>query len=245
MKSALVTGANKGIGFEIVKQLAQKGFFVYLGCRKLENGLAAVAKLKAEGLSGIKAVQLNVTDQASVDAARKVIGEQTEILDVLVNNAGISGAFEQSALETTKDEYHTVYDTNVFGVISVTQAFIDLLKRAPEPRIVNVSTAMASMSMAADIYGNNFPKRFVVYQSSKAALNMYTVNLAFELRDTSFKVNAVCPGYTKTDFTGHQGTSTPEQAGERIVKYTLIGRDGPTGQFFSEEYFPAPANCPW
>src|SRR5471030_3074713 len=101
MKSALVTGANKGIGFEIVKQLAQKGFFVYLGCRNLENGLSAVEKLKAEGLGNIEAIQLDVTNQGSVDAARKVIGEKTEILDILVNNAGISGKFEQSALETT------------------------------------------------------------------------------------------------------------------------------------------------
>jgi len=245
MKSALVTGANKGIGLEIAKQLAQKGFFVYLGCRHPVNGLSAVEKLKAEGLNNIEAIQLDVTRQTSVDAARKAIGEKTEILDVLVNNAGISGEFGQSAMDTPSDEYQTVYDTNVFGVVRVTQAFIDLLRKAREPRIVNVSTAMASLRMAADIFGNSYPKRFVVYQSSKAALNMYTVNLAFELRDSPFKVNAVCPGYTQTDFTGHQGTSTPEQAGQRIVKYALIGQDGPTGQYFSEEYFPAPANCPW
>lgn len=244
MKSALVTGANKGIGFEIVKQLAQQGFFVYLGCRNLENGLAAVEKLKAVGLSQIEVVQIDVTNQQSVLAARETIVSKTGVLDVLVNNAGISGVFEQSALQTTTDEYQTVYDTNVFGVVRVTQAFIDLLKKAPQPRIVNVSTAMASLTSAADIYGN-YPNRFVVYQSSKAALNMYTINLAAELRDTPFKVNAVCPGYTQTDFTGHQGTSTPEQAGQRIVKYALIDENGPTGQFFSEEYFPAPANCPW
>lgn len=245
MKSALVTGANKGIGFETVKQLAQKGFFVYLACRNPANGSSAVEKLKAEGITNIEVIELDVTNQVSVDAARKAIGEKIEALDVLVNNAGISGEFQQSALTTPANQYQTVYDTNVFGVIRVTQAFIDLLKKAPEPRIVNVSTAMASLTMAADIYGNNYPTRYVVYQSSKAALNMYTVNLAFELRNTPFKVNAVCPGYTQTDFTGHQGTSTPEQAGQRIVKYALIDQDGPTGQYFSEEYFPAPANCPW
>ena len=245
MKLALVTGANKGIGFEIVKQLAQKGFFVYLGCRNPENGAVAIEKLKAEGLNNIEAIELDVTSQTSVDAARKAISEKAEVLDVLVNNAGISGGFEQSALETTPDEYQAVYETNLFGVVRVTQAFIGLLKKSAEPRIVNVSTAMASLTVAADIYGDNYPKRYVVYQSSKAALNMYTVNLAFELRDTPFKVNAVCPGYTQTDFTGHQGTSTPEQAGQRIVKYALIDQDGPTGQFFSEEYFAAPANCPW
>jgi NAD(P)-dependent dehydrogenase (short-subunit alcohol dehydrogenase family) len=245
MKSALVTGANKGIGFEIVKQLAQKGFYVYLGCRNLDNGLSAVKKLNDKGINNIEVIQLDVTNQASVNEARKLIGDKTKTLDVLVNNAGISGVFEQSALGTEIDQYETVYNTNVFGVVRVTQAFIDLLTESSEPRIVNVSTAMASLSMAADLYGNNYSKRFVVYQSSKAALNMYTINLAFELRDTPFKVNAVCPGYTQTDFTGHQGTSTPEQAGQRIVKYALLDQDGPTGQFFSEEYFPAPANCPW
>jgi NAD(P)-dependent dehydrogenase (short-subunit alcohol dehydrogenase family) len=245
MKTALVTGANKGIGFEIVKQLAQQGLFVYLGCRNTENGLAAVEKLKAEGISNIEAVQLDVTDQSSIDSARKAIGTKTGILDVLVNNAGISGIFQQSALNTPATEYQDVYNTNVFGIVRVTQAFMDLLNKATEPRIVNVSTAMASLNMSADIYGTNYPQRFVVYQSSKAALNMYTINLAYELRNTAFKVNAVCPGYTQTDFTGHQGTSTPQQAAQRIVKYALIDQDGPTGQFFSEEYFPAPANCPW
>jgi len=245
MKSALITGANKGIGFETAKIFAQKGFFVYLGSRKLENGLIAVEKLKAEGIDNVAAIQLDVTDQRSVDAARKTLGDQIEVLDVLVNNAGISGEFDQSALTSTTNQFEMVYATNVFGVVRVTQAFIDLLKRAPEPRIVNVSTAMASLTLAADIEGSNYPKRFVVYQSSKSALNMYTVNLAYELRDTPFKVNAVCPGYTQTDFTGHQGTSTSEEAGQRIAKYALIGPDGPTGKYFSEEYFPAPATCPW
>ncbi|MGA0555967.1 SDR family oxidoreductase [Larkinella sp. VNQ87] len=245
MKSALVTGANKGIGLEVVRQLAQSGFFVYMGSRSLERGLAAVAKLKAEGLSTIEVIQLDVTDPASIEAARRAIGEKTTVLDVLVNNAGISGAFQQSALETTIDEFRTVYETNVFGVVGVTQAFIDLLKPSPAPRIVNVSTSMASLTLAADLDNPNYPTRFVAYQSSKAALNMYTVNLAYELRVTPFKVNAVCPGYTQTDFTNHQGTSTVEEAGQRISKYALIGPDGPTGKFFSEEYFPEPGSLPW
>lgn len=245
MKSALVTGANKGIGLEIVKQLAQKGFFVYLGCRNLENGLSASEELKAEGIINVEVFQLDVTSQESVDAARRAVGKKTQVLDVLINNAGIAGEFQQSALGSTTDQYQAVYDTNVFGVVRVTQAFIDLLKASQEPRIVNVSTSMASLSLAADIYNNNYPKRYVAYQSSKSALNMYTVNLAFELRDTPFKVNAVCPGWTQTDFTGHQGTSTPDEAAKRIIKYASIGQEGPTGKFFSEEYFPEPANCPW
>lgn len=244
MKLALITGANKGIGFETAKILAQNGFYVYLGARSLENGQAAVEKLKAEGIDNVEALLLDVTDQASVEAARKTLGDKTGTLDVLINNAGISGVFEQSALTTPADEYQKVYDTNVFGVVRVTEAFIDLLKRSAEPRIVNVSTAMASLAMAADIFGDSYPKRYVVYQSSKSALNMYTVNLAYELRDTPFKVNAVCPGWTQTDFTAGQGTSTPEQAGQRIAKYALIGHDGPTGKYFSEEYFPDTV-APW
>ncbi|SEM67160.1 NAD(P)-dependent dehydrogenase, short-chain alcohol dehydrogenase family [bacterium A37T11] len=245
MKSAIVTGANKGIGFEIVKQLVQNGFFVYLGSRDINNGVSAVEKLKAEGISNVEAIVLDVSNQASVDNARKVIGAKTSVLDVLINNAGISGEWEQSALLSTADHYLSVYNTNLLGVVRVTQAFIDLLKVAPEPRIVNVSTSMASLSLAANLDNSTFPKRYVIYQSSKSALNMYTVNLAFELKDTPFKVNAVCPGYTQTDFTGHQGTSTPLQAAQRIVKYALIDQDGPTGKFFSEEYFPEPETCPW
>jgi NAD(P)-dependent dehydrogenase (short-subunit alcohol dehydrogenase family) len=245
MKYALVTGANKGIGFEAVKLLAQNGFFVYLGCRDLDKGISAIEKLNAIGIDSVQVVALDVTNESSVAAARKTIGEKTEVLDVLINNAGISGGYPQSALTATLEQFKTVYATNVFGVVSVTQAFIDLLKKSAEPRIVNVSTAMASLSLAANPSVPGYDNKLAVYQSSKSALNMYTINLAYELRDTAFKVNAVCPGWTKTDFTNQQGTSTVEEAGQRIVKYALIDQDGPTGQYFSEEYFPAPANCPW
>lgn len=245
MKIALVTGANKGIGFEVVRQLAEEGYFVYLGCRSLESGSAAVEKLKAAGSVAVEALQLDVTDQASISAARALVGEKKGVLDVLVNNAGISGGFPQSALDATMDQFREVYETNVFGVVSVTQAFIDLLKNSSEPRIVNVSSAMASLFLSADPSGMMYHNKLAVYQSSKSALNMFTVNLAYELRDLPFKVNMVCPGYTKTDFTGHQGTSTVQEAGQRIAKYALIGQDGPTGKFISEEYFPEPASCPW
>ncbi|WP_139923898.1 SDR family oxidoreductase [Hymenobacter sp. DG01] len=245
MKSALVTGANKGIGLEVAKLLAQHGFFVYIGSRNLKSGEAAVEQLKATGLTTLAAVQLDVTNPDSIQAARKSIEAKTPVLDVLVNNAGISGGMSQSARQTTLGQFQEVFATNVFGVAGVTQAFLDLLEKSPEPRIVNVSTAMASLTLFADFDNANSAYRLPVYQASKAALNMYTLNLAHELRDTPFKVNAVCPGYTQTDFTGHQGTSTVEEAGQRIVKYALIGSDGPTGKYFSEEYFPAPATCPW
>lgn len=245
MKSALVTGANKGIGFEVVKQLAQYGFYVYLGSRNLESGLSAREKLNAEGIDNIEAVQLDVADPGSIQAARNTIGLKTRVLDVLINNAGISGGLQQSALASPVDQFRSVFETNLFGVIGVTQAFMDLLKGSIAPRIVNVSTSMASLALAADLDNSNYPVRYAAYQSSKSALNMYTVNVAYELRDTAFKVNAVCPGWTKTDFTGQQGTSTVEEAAQRIVKYALTDQNGPTGKFFSEEYFPEPANCPW
>jgi NAD(P)-dependent dehydrogenase (short-subunit alcohol dehydrogenase family) len=245
MKIALVTGANKGIGLEVVRQLAQSGFRVYLGSRNLGNGVAAVAKLKDDGIYNVEAIQLDVTDQNSVQAAREHIGSKTQVLDVLVNNAGISGGFPQSALDASLNQFQTVYDTNVFGVVRVTQTFIDLLQQSSEPRIVNVSTAMASLTLAADSSSAAYDNKLAVYQSSKSALNMYTINLAYTLRNTSFKVNAVCPGYTQTDFTNHQGTSTADEAAQRIVRYALLDGNGPTGKYVSEEYFPAPLSCPW
>lgn len=245
MKTALVTGANKGIGLEVAKLLAQRGFFVYIGSRDLASGQAAVQQLNATGLANLEAVQLDVTNPDSIQAARTAIGNKTPVLDVLVNNAGISGGEPQSALHATLTQFRDVFETNVFGVAGVTQAFIDLLRQSPQPRIVNLSSSMASLTLYADFDNDTYAYRLPVYQASKTALNMYTLNLAYELRDTPFKVNAVCPGYTKTDFTGHQGSSTVEEAGQRIVKYALIGPDGPTGKYFSEEYFPAPATCPW
>lgn len=246
MKSALITGANKGIGFETAKQLLQEGFFVYLGSRDLSSGLKAVELLKSEGLTSVEAVQLDVTDEASVKAAREEIGNKTDVLDVLINNAGINGGKPPyTALEASSAEFLAAFNTNVIGVARVTQAFIDLLRKSPQPRIVNVSTSVASLSLQSNL---NWPAynyaKYAVYASAKAALNMYTIHLAYELRDTLFKVNAVCPGYTKTDFTGQNGGKV-EVAGRRIVKYALIDQNGPTGKFFSEESNPDGGEIPW
>lgn len=245
MKSVLITGANKGIGLETAKQLLQKGFYVYLGSRDLQKGMEAAHKLKAEGLDHVEAVQLDVTDEDSVKAAREQVGTKTEVLDVLINNAGINGGMPYTALEAGTDQFFDAFDTNVFGVVRVTQAFIDLLRQSPEPRIVNVSTSVGSLSLQSNPswpayhYG-----KYAVYGASKAAMNMYTVHLAYELRDTAFKINAVCPGYTKTDFTGQNGGEV-EEAGKRIVKYALIEQDGPSGKFFSEESNPQTGEIPW
>ncbi|SDH33964.1 SDR family oxidoreductase [Chitinophaga filiformis] len=245
MKSALVTGANKSIGFEVVRQLAQKGVYVYLGSRNLENGMAAVKKLKAEGLSNVEAIQLDITDDESVKNARTEIGRKMEVLDILINNAGIYGGYPQAALDSTIDQFKIAYDTNVYGVIRVTQAFIDLLKKSPEPRIVNVSSSQGSITLHSDPSYRYYDYKGAVYLSSKSAMNMYTVVLAYELRDSNFKVNAVCPGYTKTDFNGHRGPGSVENAGMRIIKYALIDKNGPTGKFFSEENNPETGEVPW
>ncbi|PKK36737.1 short-chain dehydrogenase [Siphonobacter sp. SORGH_AS_0500] len=245
MKSALVTGANKGIGFEVARQLAQKGTYVYLGSRQVENGLEAVDQLKAEGINNVEAIQLDITNDESVKEARIEIGKKTKSLDILINNAGIYGGYPQSAFDATIEQFKEAYNVNVYGVVRVTQAFIDLLKKSSEPRIVNVSSSQGSITLHSDPSYKYYDYKGVVYLSSKAALNMYTVVLAYELKDTNFKINAVCPGYTKTDFNGHRGLGSVEDAGKRIVKYALMDRDGPTGKFFSEENNPETGEIPW
>lgn len=245
MKFALVTGANKSIGFEVAQQLAQDGMYVYLGSRNLENGAEAVGKLKAKGLNNVEVIQLDITDDESVNKARKEIGKKTNVLDILINNAGIYGGYPQTALDSTIDQFKAAYDANVYSAVRVTQAFIDLLKKSSAPRIVNVSSSQGSITLHSDPTYKYYDYKGVVYLSSKSALNMYTVVLAYEFKNTPFKINAVCPGYTKTDFNGHRGPGTAKDAGKRIVKYALIDDDGPTGKFFSEENNPETGEIPW
>ena len=245
MKKALITGANKSIGFETARQLLQNGYYVYLGSRDLEKGLSAVEKLKNEGLNNVESITLDVSDNESVLAAAKAISEKIDVLDVLINNAGINGGFPQSALEASIDQFKQVYETNLYGVVRVTQAFIDLLKKSEQPRIVNVSSSGASLTLHSDPTWKYYSHKAALYPSSKAALNMYTIDLAYELRDTPFKVNAVCPGFVATDFNGHRGTGTVQEAGARISKYAMIGDEGPTGKFIAEEYNPETGETPW
>lgn len=245
MKKVLITGANKGVGLETARQLLQRGFYVYIGSRSLENGLKAVEKLNAEGLQNVEAIQLDVTDADSVKAARVEIESKSDVLDALINNAGINGGFPQAALEAGVEAYQKVLDTNLYGVIRVTQAFIDLLRKSSQPRIVNVSSSGCSLTLHCDPTWKYYSHKAALYTASKAALNMYTINLAYELRDTSFKVNAVCPGFVATDFNGHRGTGTVQEGGARIAKYAVIDNDGPTGKFISEEYNPETGETPW
>jgi len=245
MKLVLITGANKGIGFETAKQLLEKGWYVYLGSRDRERGQQAADQLKGMGLPHVEALELDVTSDDSVREARAELGRKTAVLDVLINNAGINGGPPYTALEAAPAQFAATFDTNVTGAARVTKAFLDLLKQSAAPRIVNVSTSVGSLTLQSDPdwpayhYG-----KYAVYAASKAALNMYTVHLAYELRDTRIKVNAVCPGYTKTDFTGHQGGAV-SVAGARIVKYALLDDDGVSGAFISEEANPATGVIPW
>ena len=245
MKTVLITGANKGIGLETARQLAQQGYHVYLGSRDLANGQQAAAQLHAEGLPAVEAIQLDVSKADSVAAARAEIGRRTAVLDALVNNAAITGGMPQAATAAAVATFEDVFSTNVFGVVRVTQAFLDLLQQSPQPRIVNVASSGASLTLNSDPTWKYYHHKGAVYASSKAALHMYTIVLAYELRDTPFRVNAVDPGFTATDLNRHRGTGTVPDAGTRIAKYVLVGDDGPTGRFISEEHTPVTGEIPW
>jgi NAD(P)-dependent dehydrogenase (short-subunit alcohol dehydrogenase family) len=241
MRTALITGANKSIGFEAARQLTKKGYFVYIGSRDLEKGEQAVATLKAEGLTQLQAVQIDVTNKTSIIAARKSIKN----LDILINNAGIPGEFPQSTVSTDTTKIREVFDTNFFGVIDVTQAFIDLLKKSAQPVIVNVTSGLASLTLHSDPSWQYYGFASAAYGPSKTALNAYTIALAYELRDAAFKVNAVDPGYTSTDFNHHRGPGSVEDAAAIVVKYATIGADGPTGKYFSQDIKEKGNQSPW
>ena len=235
MKSAIVTGANKSIGFEIAKQLAQLGYFVYIGSRDNTKGLKAIKNLNAIGLSNVDCIQLDITDLNSIKAARQQLESKIQNLDILINNAGISGGFPQPATKVSIDTIRLVFETNFFGTVQVTQEFIELLKKSDQPRIVNVTTELSSLTNHSNPNWKFAQFKPAAYGPSKTALNAYTVMLADELKDTNFKVNCVCPGFTATDFNNHRGNKKVEDAASVIVKYATLEQDGPTGKFLSEE----------
>ncbi|MQY24588.1 SDR family oxidoreductase [Nocardia aurantia] len=231
-RTALITGANKGIGYEIARQLAEHGFTVLVGARDPKRGETAVAKLRAGGADA-RFVPLDVTDAQSVAAAAAAVEAEFGALDVLVNNAGIAGAFEGDGKPstTTLGTLREVFETNVFGVVAVTNAMLPLLRRAPAARIVNVSSEVGSLTMATDPTGPMWPMAAIPYPTSKTALNMITAQYAKELWDTPIRVNAVNPGYTATDFNGHSGFRTAAQGAEPIVAVLTGPAGGPSGQF--------------
>lgn len=231
---ALVTGANKGIGKEISRQLGAKGIIVLMGARDRARGEQAVADLRNEGHT-VQFLQLDVTDQASVDDAAAEMERQYGRLDILVNNAGIAlDWFPPSELDI--ETLKKTYETNVFGVFRVTKAMLPLLKKSNAARIVNVSSALGSLTMASNSEGPFRDSNWLLaYNSSKTALNAITLAFARDLKSSGIKVNASNPGYTATDMNQNRGPRTVQQGAASSVRLALLDNDGPTGGVFSDE----------
>jgi NAD(P)-dependent dehydrogenase (short-subunit alcohol dehydrogenase family) len=236
---ALVTGANQGIGLQIAKDLAARGFTVLVGSRNLEKGEAAAKSIGAAA----HAVQLDVTDHASITAAAERIRKEFGRLDVLVQNAAISNtglrpgqSVEEYARSTrpgnvSMDEVRTIWETNVFGVLAVYQAMLPLLRQAPAARIVNVSSGVGSLTMNSDPAYALRSSFGPGYSASKTALNALTLAMAIELEPEGIKVNAISPGFVKTNLNGYSGILTVEEGAREAVRVALLGPDGPTGTF--------------
>ncbi|EMF53815.1 MULTISPECIES: SDR family oxidoreductase [Streptomyces] len=235
MTTTLITGANKGLGHETARQLIAAGHTVYMGARDAERGRRAAEQL------GARFVLLDVTDDATVEAAAKTIAADGG-LDVLINNAGIASRADAHSVPTaetvTADQMRNTFETNVFGVVRVTHAFLPLLQRSAAPVVVNVTGGLASLTNLSD---PGHPTHFypgVAYPASKTAVNMLTVQYAKAFPD--MRINSVEPGFIKTDLNDNTGTQTVEQGAEIIVRMAQIGPDGPTGG-----YFDANGPLPW
>lgn len=241
---ALVTGANQGVGFQVAKELVANGHTVLLGSRSLERGETAAKEIGP----GAIALQLDVTDRASIAAAAERIRAEFGRLDLLVNNAAISNTRMQQlslslqsyanvslASNASLDEMRAVWETNVFGVLAVYQAMLPLLRESSNARVVNVSSGVGSLTMNAD---PTFPyHKFFgpIYPASKTALNAITLAMMVELESTEIKVNLVSPGFTRTNLNGYEGLESVEDGSREVVRVALLGPDGPTGTFTSWE----------
>jgi NAD(P)-dependent dehydrogenase (short-subunit alcohol dehydrogenase family) len=231
-KIALITGANKGIGLETARQLAASGgVHVVLASRDRAKGVDAALKLQAEGLD-VEALTLDVTDAASIAATVKEIEKKFGRLDILINNAGIAvqnGSKKVS--EETLDVWRKTFDTNLFALIAVTQSFLPLLKKAPAGRIVNLSSILASLALHSDPASPIYDFKLPAYNVSKTAVNAWTVQLAYELRDTQIKVNAAHPGWVKTDMGGPSAPMEIADGAKTSVALALIDAKGPNGAY--------------
>lgn len=236
---ALITGANQGVGLQVAKELAAYGLTVLVGSRNFEKGETAAKSIGAAA----HAIQLDVTDQASITAAAERIRTEFGRLDLLVNNAAISNtgrradvSIEEYAQMTrpstvSLDEMRAVWETNVFGVIAVTQAMLPLLRESAAARIVNVSSGVGSLTVNADPAYPYHKMYGPVYPASKTALNAVTLAMMIELESTGIKVNAVSPGFTSTNLNNYAGTESVEDGSREVVRVALLGPDGPTGTF--------------
>ncbi|RFU39542.1 SDR family oxidoreductase [Actinomadura logoneensis] len=230
MRISLITGANKGIGFETARRI---GGTVLVGARDEERGRAAERALRDEGVEA-RFVRIDVTDETSVRSAAAWIDGEYGRLDALVNNAGVS-LTRAAPSDTSAELLRRTYEPNVFGVVTVTNAMLPLLRRSPAGRVVNVSSELGSLALNTDPASPFREVNLLAYNSSKAAVNMITVCYAKELADTGIKVNAVNPGYCATDMNGHQGVRTAAQGAAPAVWAATLGEDGPTGAFFSDD----------
>ncbi len=239
-KIALVTGATRGIGLETVRQLAASGVHTLLAGRDRAKAVDAALKLQAEGLP-VEAIELDVTDTASLSAAADAVAEKHGRLDILINNAGILvDIFGLKVSEQTLDTWRKTFDTNVFGLIATTQAFLLLLHKSDAGRIVNVSSLLGSLAMHSDPASPIYDFKVPAYNVSKSAVNAWTVQLAYELRDSKIKVNTIHPGYVKTDLNGGEGEIDIPTGARTSVRLALIDDAGPNGGYFYQEQ-----SLPW
>jgi NAD(P)-dependent dehydrogenase (short-subunit alcohol dehydrogenase family) len=232
-KIALITGANKGIGKEIARQLGQQGIFVIIGARDKKKGQEAEKELRSQGMD-VLTVKLDVTKQATIDAAALEIEKKFGKLDILVNNAGIGiDTGKPSTIDI--DILYRTYDTNVFGPFRMIKTFLPLLKKSEAGRIVNMSSGLGSLERNSSQYWETSGPKLLAYNSSKSALNALTLQFAYELRKTAIKVNSAAPGFVATDINQFRGTRTVEQGARAPVRLATLPEDGPTGGFFEED----------
>ena len=231
-KIALITGANKGIGLETARQLGKKDITVLLGARDMKKGNAAAKKLRDEGIDA-HAIEIDVSDPSSVRKAAAQVESDFGRLDILVNNAGVmTDERGKNVSEQSLDTWRETFDTNVFGLIATTQAFLPLLRKSEAGRIVNLSSILGSIEFHAQpgspVYES---KETPAYNVSKAAVNAYTVQLAYELKDTRIKVNAAHPGWVKTEMGGEGATMELEEGAATSVALATLDAGGPNGAY--------------
>lgn len=227
-KIALVTGANKGIGFEVARQLAASGCTVLLAARNHVLGEEATARLKPDD---VRYLAIDLDDPATIATAAQALDAGFGHLDILVNNAGLVGPGDGMPSNCSLDAIERAFRVNFLGTVAVTQAMLPLLRKAPSASIVNVSSGLGSLTKSGDPAWTHVAAKYLGYAASKAALNMLTVQLAWELRDTSIKVNSADPGYTATDLNQHRGIQTIPEGAAEIIRLALLPYDGPSGTF--------------